>query len=342
MSEQKHEPLPLPLPPEDDRFLLEQRREPRAEFSRSLRARLRAFESGEPGRTGFRLHPALAGAMAVAALAIAFTFPAVRATAQQLLDLFRVREFAVVQIDEDRIAKLKSQNFDPAALLGGSVEKLQDGGEPRRFTDLPSAERAAGVDIRSPFYVANTLTPDTIIVNGESRVRVTINTQPMREMMNLMDVRDLDLPQGLDGQRIEARIPVVVVQTYRGSGKRRAALVQAESPEVTLPPGLELSRLGEIGLRLLGIEKSEARRLAGVIDWHTTMLVPIVGATTSFQQVTVNGAHGVMLQTRSTATPGGADRGPGQALLWTHQGRVYALMGNISEIDMVQMAESVR
>ena len=338
MGEQKHEPFP----PEDDRFLLEQRREPGPEFSRSLRARLRAFDSGEAQRSGFRLHPVLSGAMAAAALAIAFTFPAVRATAQQVLDLFRVREFAVVQIDENRIEKLKSQNFDPASLLGGRMEKLQDGGEPRFFTDVESAERAAGLDIRSPSYVASTLSPDTIVVNGENRVRVTIDTQPLREMMNLMDVRDVELPAGLDGQRIEARIPVVVVQRYIGSGKRRAALVQAESPEVTLPPGVELSRLGEIGLRLLGIEKSEAHRLAGVIDWHTTMLLPIVSSTTSFQQVSVNGARGVMLQTRSTATPGGADRGPGQALLWTHQGRIYALLANISEIDMVQMAESVR
>jgi len=341
MAEQKNESLP-PLPTDDDGFLLEQRREPGPEFSRSLRARLRAFESGDAERTGFRLHPALSGAMAAAAIAIAFTFPAVRATAQQVLDLFRVREFAVVQIDENRVEKLKSQNFDPAALLGGPVEKLQDGGPPRFFTDVASAERAAGVDIRTPTYVAATLSPDTVVVNGENRVRVTINTQPMREMMNLMDVHDVDLPSGLDGQRIEARIPVVVVQRFTGSGKRRAALVQAESPEVTLPPGVELARLGEIGLRLLGIEKSEAHRLAGAIDWNTTMLLPIVSSTTSFQQVSVNGAHGVMLQTRSTATPGGADRGPGQALLWTQQGRVYALLGNISEIDMVQMAESVR
>ena len=335
MGEQKNDS-------QDDRFLLEHRREPAPEFSRSLRARLRAFESGEGERTGFRLHPAFAGAMAAAAIAIAFTFPAVRATAQQVLDLFRVREFAIVQIDENRVEKLKQQNFDPATLLGGQVEKLQDGGEPRRFADVASAERASGLDIRTPSFVASMLSPDTIIVNGESRVRVTINTQPLREMMNLMDVRDVDLPAGLDGQRIEARIPVVVMQTYRSSGKRRAMLVQAESPEVSLPPGVELSRLGEIGLRLLGIEKSEAHRLAGVIDWHTTMLVPVVASTTSFQQVSVNGSRGVMLQTRSTVAPDGSDRGPGQALMWTHQGRIYALLGNISEVDMVQMAESVR
>lgn len=327
----------------DDRFLNEQRREPRPEFSRSLRARLRAAEPDGAARPAFRLHPAFSGALAVGALALAFTIPAVRVTAQQVLELFRVREFAVVRIDERRIEKLKAQKFDAESFLGGgAVERLQEAGPPQRFTDLASAERAAGFDVKSPSYLPSTLSPDTVIVNGESRTRVTIATKPLLAMMDLMEVRDLELPAGLDGQRIEARIPVLVVQTYRGTGKRRAALVQSESPEVSMPPGIDLPRLGEIGLRLLGIEKGEAHRLAGAIDWHTTLLVPVVSSATQFQQVSVNGARGVMLETNSTATPDGSDRGPGKALMWTRDGRVFALLGNFSEVDMVQMAESVR
>lgn len=327
----------------DDRFLNEQRREPRPEFSRSLRARLRAAEPDVAERPAFRLHPAFSGALAVAALALAFTFPAVRATAQQVLELFRVREFAVVQIDESRIEKLKAQKFDPETFLGGgAVEKLQEPGPEQRFTDVAAAERAAGFDVLSPTFLARTLSPDTVIVRGEGRVRITIATQPLVAMMDLMEIHDLELPAGLDGQKIEARMPALVVQTYRGTGKRRAALVQSESPEVSMPPGIDLPRLGEIGLRLLGIEKGEARRLAGVIDWNTTLLVPVVASATQFQQVSVNGARGVMLETNSTATPDGSDRGPGKVLMWTRDGRVFALLGNVQELDMVQMAESVR
>lgn len=327
----------------DDRFLNEQRREPRPEFSRSLRARLRAAEPEGAARPAFRLHPAFSGALAVAALAIAFAFPAVRATAQQVLELFRVREFAVVQIDESRIEKLKAQKFDPETFLGGGgVEKLQEPGPEQRFTDVAAAEQAVGFDVLSPTFLARSLSPDTVIVRGESRARITIATRPLVAMMDLMEIHDLELPAGLDGQKIEARMPALVVQTYRGTGKRRAALVQSESPEVSMPSGIDLPRLGEIGLRLLGIEKAEARRLAGVIDWNTTLLVPVVASATRFQQVSVNGARGVLLETNSTATPDGSDRGPGKVLMWTRDGRVFALLGNVGEMDMVQMAESVR
>lgn len=325
----------------DDRFLDEQRRDPRPEFARSLRARLRAGET-EDERPAFRPHPALAGGLAVAALAVAFAFPAVRATAQQVLDLFRVREFAVVNVDETSLERLKDHRFEPENLLGGAVEKLQDPGPPRYFTDVASAERAAGFDVQVPSFVAGPLKADSVMVSGEGRVRVTVATKPLREAMDLLGIDDLDLPAGLDGQVIEARVPAAVVQTFRSSGKRRAALVQAESPEVSLPPGADIERLGEIALRVLGVGRDEARRLAGVIDWNSTMLVPVLPSATRFQQVSVNGARGVMLQTHRTATPDGADRGPGNVLLWTRDGRVFALLGNVSEVDMVQMAESVR
>jgi hypothetical protein len=325
----------------DDRFLREQRRDPEPEFSRSLRARLRAGEDPERARPGFRLHPAFAGALAAAALAVAFTFPAVRATAQQMLDLFRVREFAVVQIDENRIAKLRDSKLDPAAIFRSSVETLQEPGPPRRFADAASA-RAAGYEMKLPTYLASSLAPDTVIVQGESRARFTIDTGPLRDMMDLMDVRDLDLPADLDGQRIEARMPVMVVQTYRGEGRRRGMFLQAESPEVSLPHGVDLPRLGEIGLRLMGVDRGEARRLSTAIDWRATLLVPVVGTATRFEQVSVNGDRGLMLDSREMKAPDGTSRGSGRVLMWTHQGRVYAMMGSVQDLELVQMAESVR
>lgn len=326
----------------DDRFLNEQRREPRPEFARTLRARLRALESGEDARPVFRPHPALAGAAALAALAVAFAFPAVRATAQQVLDLFRVREFAVVQVDESRIERLKDHRFDPERLLGGAVEKLRDPGPPRFFTDVAAAERAAGFDVESPAFVPPALSADSVVVSGEGRLRMTLATRPLREAMDLLGVTDLEVPAGLDGKAIEIRTPPAVVQKFRSSGRRRAALVQAESPEVSLPPGTDLRPLGEIGLRLLGVRPDEARRLAGVIDWNSTLLVPVMASATRFQQVSVNGARGLLLQTRSTALPDGSDPGPGTVLLWARNGRVYALLGNLGEVDLMQMAESVR
>ena len=83
----------------DDRFLNSMRRDPDPAFSRDLRTRLQAQPAT---RDRWRLRPAPAVAIAIAAVAVVslFAFPAVRVSAQAVLDLFRVRKFAAVSFDE--------------------------------------------------------------------------------------------------------------------------------------------------------------------------------------------------------------------------------------------------
>ena len=86
----------------DDRFLNELRREPSPGFARALRERLRSAEDELPARRS-RWAPALATAAGVAAVALAFTVPAVRVAAQNALDLFRVHSFEGIEIDPARL-----------------------------------------------------------------------------------------------------------------------------------------------------------------------------------------------------------------------------------------------
>lgn len=324
----------------DDRFLDEQRRDPRPEFARQLHARLRAADDAAAPRGAFRFRPAFAGALALAAFAASFTFPAVRATAQQVLDLFRVREFAIVHVDESRLDKLKAANVDGQNLFG-PVEKLQDPGPQRVFADVAAAERALGRPLAKAAYAPPGMHADTVFVSGEARGRLTLHTRPLRALMDLMEVNDLDLPADLDGKTAELHMPEMVVQTWR-SERRRLAFIQAASPEVALPAGADLERLGEIGLRCMGVGRDEAHRLAKTIDWRSTLVVPVIASATNFRQVSVNGARGVLLETREMNSPDGRMKGGGSVLTWTRDGRLYALLGRAGDIDLVQMAESVR
>ena len=102
----------------NDSFLHEQRREPGSGFGRALRERLRGLEDDVPEKRS-RLIPALASALAVALVAFSFTIPAVRVAAQNALDLFRVRSFAAVEIDESRLDQLRGAAGDGGAARAG-------------------------------------------------------------------------------------------------------------------------------------------------------------------------------------------------------------------------------
>lgn len=325
----------------DDRFLERQRRAPRGEFASALRERLTALERDAEARPARRGQRWLVAGLAAAALAVAFTFPTVRAAAQQMLDVFRVRDFAVVQVDAARIQQLENRHLDPSAVLGGKVETVHDGGPPQRFASVDAAIGAAGFTPARPTLLPAALAPESVFVTGAATVRMTVDEAKLRTLLESLDVRDLALPPGLDQAPIEVRRPTVVVQTFAGPRHRRVALVQCASPEVSLPRGLDLARLGEIGMRVLGVAPAEAHRIATSIDWRSTLVVPVMSSATRFQQLDVNGARGLLLETTQTQTPGGPDRGPGRVLLWTHDNRVYAVMGDLESLDIVQIAQSV-
>jgi hypothetical protein len=119
-------------------------------------------------------------------------------------------------------------------------------------------------------------------------------------------------------------------------------LVQANSPEVTLPTGVDLAQLGEIGLRILGLDPAEARRMASTIDWTSTLVVPVPSNASSFREVTVHGQRGLLVTTNGdpAGTPNG--RRAGAIVMWTEGDRVFALAGNLDSMELMQMAESVR
>lgn len=342
----------------DDRFLNELRREPRPEFERDLRRRLEAAEARSLGRP--RWGPAWWSAAVAAGLAIAlFTVPSMRASAEAFLDLFRVRTFTAVSFDPARFERLKDLRQADGPLVFDRQERANDPGPPRYEPSLAAAAAAAGLTVRRPTFLPEGLAADSVFVIGDGRMRLGVSEAKLRAVLDALDLRDVAVPAGLDGRWIEVHKPPMVIQQFRGAGAGATArLVQAQSPEVAVPAGVDVERLAEIGLRVLGLDAGEASRVARATDWRSTLLVPVPTNASTFRQVTVHGQQALLITTTGGASGGAAPgnspnragpRGehrwrPGSILLWTEAGHVYALMsmGGLPSADVLQMAESVR
>jgi hypothetical protein len=323
---------------DDDRLLYEYRREPDPRFARELRDRLGRAE--QPRGIPRPMVPLLVTACALGVVVAIFAVPSVRVSAQALLDLFRVRRFAAVEFDEARLEALKSIDKDRGLLVFDKEETLHDSGPPRYVPTRDAASPEAGFAVSTPSYLPDGLIPDSIFVEGEESMRFTVSEAKLRTILDRLDVRDVSVPTGLDGQWIEVRQPPVVVQKFR-SDKRRAVLVQSKSPEVAIPPGWNVEQLGEIGLRVLGLDAAEARRIARATDWRTTLLVPVPLNVTTFRQVTVGGNSGLLITTTGEATADGKPKRRGAMLMWAQGDRLFCLQGDLSAEDTIQMAESI-
>jgi len=329
----------------DDRFLHEHRCEPAPGFARSLRARLRQVEDVEADAKQSRWKPALVATFAVAVVALSFMLPSVRATAQNLLDLFRVRTFAPVAFDPAKLDKLKALTPKDGEggpnMLFANVEVLEKPEAPQTFTSLGSAASAAGIPGRAITEFPRDLKVTEIAVTGQGRTRFQVDTGKLTSILEALDIHDLQVPTELNGRSFTVEMPRAIRQHLEGKG-REAEFLQAASPEIQLPAGTDLSRLGEIGLRVLGMDSKQARSMARSIDWTSTMVVPVPLDATTFREVTIQGQKGLLITGEGTAKEPGGRKRMRNLLLWSDSGRLYALMGDVTETDLVEMAESVR
>jgi hypothetical protein len=329
----------------DERFLHEQRQEPAPGFSRTLREHLRGLEADEPAR-GFRLHPALVSALAVALVAASFTLPAVRVAAQSALDLFRVRSFAAVEIDQsriDQIKKLQDEHADDRSMMVfDKQDVIQDPGKPVEYPSADLAGSAAGLPgLLKPTSLPSGLTFEKAAVTGPGQARLTLHADRLQHVLDALGITDVRVPGSLDGQSLTVRMPPHVLQMYT-SGKHHLSILEGTSPEVALPPGADLKQLGEIGLRVLGLDAAEAHRVAASMDWRSTLLVPVPSSAASFREVDVNGHKGLLIHMERPRTSEGGRGERGAMVMWTEGERVFAVQGDMSNEDVLEVATSLR
>jgi hypothetical protein len=329
----------------DDKFLHDLRSAPAPEFARRLRVSLKAAElaSDEP-RFNAPLTKWAALAASLVLVSVAFTFPAVRAGAQAFLDLFRVVSVSAISFDAERLNELEQldlSSLDLPNIVGENVEVLAESGPPTSYATLEDAGAAAGHRVLTPAWLPAGWALTTIEVAGENAARVTVATEPLRQVLEALGIDDVSVPAGLDGQQVTIRVrPVVHLEFTHtpADGQLQSLggnlqLLQARSPEVTFPAGLDLAAFAEVGLRILGIERDEAYRLAQSIDWRSTLIVPVPAANASFTEVNVAGNDALLIQPRDEY---------GGLLLWASGDKVYALGGPLPAPELIEVAQTLQ
>ena len=329
----------------DDKFLNDLRRAPAPDFARRLRASLHSTEIASPAprfTAPFAKWAAMAASLAL--VSIAFTFPAVRAGAQAFLDLFRVVNVRAVSFDAARLNELEQldlSSLDLPSIVGDNVEVLAESGPPTSYATLEDARAAAGHDVLTPAWLPAGWALTSIEVAGENAARVTVRTEPLRQILEALGIDDVSIPAGIDGQQATIRVPSVVHLEFTHTPAEgqlqqlggNLQLLQAQSPEVSFPAGLDLAALAEVGLRILGLERDEAYRLAQSIDWRSTLIVPVPAANATFTEVDVAGNDALLIQPRDEY---------GGLLLWASGDQVFALGGPLPAPELLEVAQTLR
>jgi hypothetical protein len=322
----------------DEESLYSLRRTPPEEFVRRLRASLQTQRS--PAAPGPKKVGKLAALAAGCAVVIAvFTVPAVRAAAQAFLDIFRVVHFAAVPMTSRAAQRLGNTRLDLPHLLGDELQVQKDT-PPTAYSTPQEAGAAVGIKVQLPAWMPVGWETDapSVTALGEKMARVTIDTSRLAQILTSLGVDDETLPEGLNGQTATIHISRAVDVKWT-HGQQTVELLQSPSPQVQFPAGADLAAIGEIALRVLGMSRGDAYRMAQSIDWRTTLLVPVPANAVGVSQVDIQGNSGLMI---GMAAPDGTRHRQGDLLLWSSNGRVFALRGTIPVPDLASMAQTIQ
>ncbi len=324
----------------DGDFLDALREAPQPAFASSLRAGLRAIDAAQSRRRAARRRLRALGLSAgVLLMAGSLAFPAVRAMARQILDLFRDRSVVDVRFDPARLAPVREMlaGRSPALLIFGELTLVQDPGPPATFPTLAAAA-AAGHPIAAPASLPPGVEVERVEVTGPGLARLSVDRGRLHAVIDRLDLREVRVPRGLGEASFELPLTEAVAVHYRSrqSAAGHAVYVERERPGPALPRGLDLPLLGEIGLRVAGVEARQAQALAAEIDWPATFLVPFPLGEASFRSVDVGGHPGLAV------SGGEAGLLREHTVMWTADGRLHALTGDLPLADLLQMAGSVR
>lgn len=255
-------------------------------------------------------------------LVIAFSFPGVRAAASDFLGLFRVDKFAPISISPEQLALL--EEIASSGLYPGEIEMIEEPGEPQFVSSLSAVPEIPGLLLRSPTALE---APDGVYYMSGGSGRLTVNVDNARAILEVAGVDPALIPDSLDQAVVEATLYPSVSQNWNEG----VVLVQSKSPQIQYPDDVDVSALGSALLQVLGLEQSEADRVAASFDWTTTLLVPIPQNMASFNEVGVDGEVGLALSSLD---------GHNAAILWERNGVVYVLSGADTDL-LIEVANSL-
>jgi hypothetical protein len=277
------------------------------------------------------------------AITVIFAVPSIRAFASELLNLFRVQRVTVVPVDFTGMEQLNGAvGNNISQLISDSVTMKKEPGDPVNAASAEEASQLAGFNVRAP----EGQTPSRISVMSGASFAFTIDRAKAQALLDEAGRSDLVLPEEVDGADVSVKIPSSVSIAFgtcpEPSNDSEAAremeretttsgspgrvykdciiLAQIPSPEVSAPASLDINKLAQIGLEFTGMTAEEAAEFTSTVDWTSTLVVPIPKNAASYQQVTVDGVTGTLIERPS-------DDAPQFALFWIKEGIIYTIGG---------------
>ena len=274
----------------------------------------------------------LGGLAAALALTFLIGTPEGRVAAAEFLAQFRSQHLTIVTFDPNQARQTGLFRLEQL----GTVTNPRPP-QPSPVANVQEAASKAGFSVLQPdpalLPPGASKTP-TIRFSPSSQTRLTFDKQKARAYFDSLNRTDVSLPDSMNGATLVVSLPPVVVLDYAGSdGKPSLMIGEAREIQVGVEGNASLDEVRSFLLSMPGLPDDLARQLRSIQDWRSTLPIPIPVDKITWQDTTVAGAPGYLLNDNT---------GLGSAVIWQRNGQILGVAGPMKATDLRKVAESLR
>lgn len=287
--------------------------------------------------------PALALAVTTTITLVVWLAP-VGALADQLVQRFRVQQFAAITIPADTVQALATQleaipEENRATFREQFAQALQV--TPQEHTEgvreVSSLEEAAAHLGRTPLVPSELPSPFSEIqpryfIGDPRRTEATIDVARVQQALGALGIRFASLPDPsvTPTVTVAVDIPASAAQVWQTSDEHALVVAELESPVLELPAEIDPELLREDLLMLPGLPPDVVAQIRSVRDWRQTLIIPLPEDATS-RSISLRGSTGLLIESPD-----------GVAVLWQERGILHVVGGHVSANEAVTVARSLR
>ncbi|MBC9783633.1 DUF4367 domain-containing protein [Heliobacterium chlorum] len=263
-----------------------------------------------------------------------FAVTPLRQATADFLSRFRVQRMETVKITPEQLQQMgqamQSQSGEINLQQFGKADVIQK--PEQKKISLAEARNQLPFKIRQPAYLPlNTGLAEPVDMHQEGTAEFQLNVPQVNQLLQSLGSKTL-LPQDLSGKAFRIRIPPGLRTEYiQPDGRKVFTLNQFDSPEVTVPEGVDANALRSALLDLPILPTELRTQLSAIGDWKNTMIVPY--AEDRMEKVTINGVEGLYAQNLHMGR---------SFLFWVDKGVLYQLDGSLDKGEALKVAQSLK
>jgi hypothetical protein len=214
------------------------------------------------------------GCLGVAAVALLLTVAPVRAWTQNLLAIFRVERFTILEINPDA---LKNEGLEKNQLLNQTIGRVlsdeitvtQNPQKPQLMANVTTASKVVGF----PVQLLVGQTPSAILLESGMGMNMKLDRDRIQSILDEAGRSDLRIPASVDGAIIGVRVPAGVMAFYGNCGDVASRMMaQAAASPGTKNPSASADH--NVAVPLGGADKSVSEAGVGSQARHANRVSP--------------------------------------------------------------------